>query len=65
MVTWRHGKSKAKGVMPIGIAGCEILELGTAQDGQPTAKLKLPPFLSADAYNAYVADLELERPDND
>jgi hypothetical protein len=43
-VTWRHGKSKAKGNMPLGIANCEVLELGTAEDGQPAARLRLPPF---------------------
>ena len=60
-VTWRHGKSKATHHVPLGIAGCEVLELGTSTDGQPAAKLKLPPFfgnLPDDAYNGYVADLE-------
>lgn len=61
IVTWRHGKSKSKGNMPLGIEGCEVLELGEAEDGQPAAKLKLPPFfgnLPDDACNGYVADLE-------
>ena len=63
VVTWRSGKSKAKGIMPLGIAGCEVLEISVAEDGQPAARLKLPPFFAAlhpDACNAYVADLETE-----
>ncbi len=63
VVTWRHGKSKAKANMPLGIAGCEVLEIGATEDGTPAAKLKLPPFfdgLAPDACNGYVADLEKE-----
>lgn len=63
MVTWRHGKSRAKGNMPLGIQGCEVLEIGVAEDGETAARLKLPPFfggLSPDACNGYVADMELE-----
>lgn len=67
IVTWRHGKSQAerrepgRRHMPLGIAGCEVLVLGLAQDGRPAAALKLPPFfggLSDEACNGYVADLE-------
>lgn len=65
IVTWRHGKSKSKSksktTLPIGIVGCEVLELGTSEDGIPVARLKLPPFfggLPDDACNGYVADLE-------
>ena len=61
VVIWRHGKSKSKTCLPLGIEGCKVLELGTAQDGQPAAKLELPEFfagLHKDACNAYVADLE-------
>lgn len=60
-VIWRHGKSKAKNCLPLGIEGCEVLELGESTDGQPAARLKLPPFfagLHGDACNAYIADLE-------
>jgi len=62
-VTWRHGKSKAKSNMPLGIAGCEVLEIGQTADGLPAARLKLPPFfggLPTDACNGYLADLEKE-----
>lgn len=65
-VTWRHGKSKGGRNLPIGIAGCTVLELGEAEDGQPAAKLELPPFFgdfakhNPDACNGYVADLEKE-----
>lgn len=62
-VTWRHGKSKSKRNLPLGIAGCKVLEIGVGEDGEPAAKLKLPPFfgsLTADACNGYVADLEVE-----
>jgi hypothetical protein len=33
-VTWRHGKSKAVKNVPLGIAGCEVIELGTSTDGR-------------------------------
>ena len=60
-VTWRSGKSKAKRHTPLGIEGCEVLEIGVAEDGQPAARLKLPEFfagLHPDACNGYLADLE-------
>lgn len=62
-VTWRHGKSKSKTNLPLGIVGCKVIELGLTEDEIPAAKLKLPPFfagLHGDACNAYVADLEPE-----
>lgn len=67
IVTWRHGKSAAmkspeeQRHVPLGICGCEVLELGAAENGEPAAKLRLPEFfagLSDDATNGYVADLE-------
>ena len=61
VVIWRHGKSKSETCLPLGIQGCEVIELGVSTDGKPAAKLKLPPYfagLHGDACNAYVADLE-------
>lgn len=61
VVIWRHGKSKCKTGLPLGIQGCKVLEIGVAQDGEPAARLELPPYfagLHKDACNAYVADLE-------
>lgn len=69
IVTWRHSKSasmkrpEGQRHEPLGIAGCEVLAFGEAEDGRPAAKLKLPPFfagLSDDAVNGYVDDLEKE-----
>ena len=63
IVTWRHGKYRAKpGFVPLGIVGCEVLELGVSEDGRPAARLKLPPFFGdlRDAANAYITDLEPE-----
>jgi hypothetical protein len=64
IVIWRSGKSKSKDVLPIGIEGCEIIEIGVARDGRPAARLKLPEFFAGlvknnpDTCNAYLADLE-------
>lgn len=61
IVTWRHGKSKTSTGLPLGIVGCEVLEIGVAEDGKPAARLKLPPFfagLHGGACNGYVDDLE-------
>ena len=61
VVTWRHGKSKSKGFLPLGIENCKVLEIATAENGEPAARLELPEFfagLHKDACNAYIADLE-------
>jgi hypothetical protein len=58
IVTWRSGKSKAKKNVPLGVAGCKVLELGSTERGEPAAVLKLPPFFGVDTANGYVADLE-------
>lgn len=41
-VTWRQGKSKAKRNMPLGIAGCRVIDLGEDAARRPAAMLRLP-----------------------
>lgn len=45
IVTWRQGKSrmgiKSKG-MPLGIAGCKVLDIGETATREPAAMLRLP-----------------------
>jgi hypothetical protein len=46
----------------MGIANCEVIELGKTADGLPAAKLKLPPGpWPVETVNALVDDLETER----
>jgi hypothetical protein len=58
IVTWRSGKSKTKGFMPMGISGCKVIGFGEAENGKPAATLDTGRFGEV---NAYVADLELEQ----
>jgi hypothetical protein len=58
-VTWRSGKSKTKKLVPLGIANCEIVGFGTAENGEPAARLIMRGF-SNEEFNAYVADLEVQ-----
>lgn len=42
LVTWRSGKSKVKDIVPIGIVGCRVVQLGEGPSGEPCAQLTLP-----------------------
>jgi hypothetical protein len=62
-VVWRSGMATNKpSIKPMGIANCEVIELGKTADGLPAAKLKLPPGpWPVETVNALVDDLETER----
>ena len=62
-VIWRDGKRKGGRNEPLGIANCEVMELGVATNGEPAARLKLPAVFAAGfdqlaEASAYIADLE-------
>jgi hypothetical protein len=62
-VTWRSGKSANKGIAPIGIANCRVVELSETATGQPAAIIKLPAAMiqgigRVDMVSALIADLE-------
>ena len=64
IVIYRAGKSTApKDFLPLGIANCEVIQLGEGPSGEPCAQLKLPQFY-ADKLNhgepvwSLIADLE-------
>jgi hypothetical protein len=52
-VTWRS----AENPNALGFTGCQVLELGESEDGQPAARLNLGRFGVA---NALIADLVKE-----
>lgn len=59
VVTWRSGKSRVgRTGMPIGIANCRVLQLGESDDGDPAARIKLPPVFHGEVVGALIADLE-------
>lgn len=44
-VIWRQGKSKSKDVLPLGIANCTVVDVGTGPSGERCVKIELPaPF---------------------
>jgi hypothetical protein len=61
-VLWRSGLSQSKNITPLGVANCEVIELGKTADGKPAAKLKLPPGpWPVETINALVDDLETQK----
>ena len=40
IVSWRPKPRPGGRVVPMGLAGCEVLELGKTADGQPAARLR-------------------------
>ena len=61
-VTWRAGgkPSKGTGSMPIGIANCQVLEIGEAEGGKPAAMIKLPHPMGPQPVGAILADLYVD-----
>lgn len=61
-VIWRSGKHMKPNFLPLGIAGCIILELGFLVDEKDGAKIKLPPGIAerigVSEAIVYRADLE-------
>lgn len=57
VVTWRPRPRPGSGVLPLGISGATVVELGETEDGRPAARLDAGPF---GQINALVDDLTQE-----
>ena len=64
-VIWRNGKHKSKTFLPLGIAGCAVVDVGESHDGTRCARIKLPEGLPApagvDPEGFWVWEADLER----
>ena len=59
VVTWRDGKSRCKpDFMPLGIAGCRVMQLGILRDEQPAAVIGFSWGGDYITTPALIADLE-------
>jgi hypothetical protein len=66
-VIWRNGKHKSKTFLPLGIAGCAVVDVGESHDGTRCARIKLPEGFPApldslsDPEGFWVREADLER----